>query len=136
MLSASRRLLEPCSEPDEAVAALVDFAASLPGVVPRRDPCGRVTALGLREGEALGPPDALFDDGSFARRDAPRGELEVILPETLWRRAVARRLARITAAPRRDATSRVTRLAAPAGGLAFRDMEELVEGAWAYARGL
>jgi hypothetical protein len=136
MLSASRRLLGSCTDHDEAVAALVDFAAALPGVVSRRDPCGHVTALGLREGEALGPADALFADGSFARREAPRGELEVILPENLWRRAVARRLARSTFAPRPDATSRVTRLAPPTGGLAFRDVEELVEGAWAYARGL
>jgi hypothetical protein len=136
MLSTSRRLLRSCPERNESVAALVDFAAALPGVISRRDACGRVMALGLRAGEALGPPDALFEDGSFARRDASRGGLEVILPEVLWRRAVARRLACITTAPRADATSRVTRLDAPEGGLAFRDVEELVEGAWAYARGL
>ncbi|KAA2235612.1 hypothetical protein [Salinarimonas soli] len=138
MLSASRRLLRPCADrPDlDVLAELVDFAAALPGVIARNDGCGRVTALGLREGDAMGPPDALFADGTFARRHADHDGLEVILPERLWQHAVSRRLARAAVPSKPDATSRVTHLAAPSDGLGRLELEELVEGAWAYARGL
>ncbi len=137
MLSASRLIgaaPDAGARPDPFAPALA-FALSLPGVVASRDRCGAVTGFRLRAGEALGPADAFFEDGSFARRDS-RGALEVILPEALWRRAVMNRLARFTWATHSACTSRATRLDPPASGDEERAVIELVEGAWAHARGL
>ncbi len=141
MLSASCRTLRPepaTAAPDtDPFAPLVDFAANLPGVVASRDALGRVVALSLRAGDALGPSDAVFENGSFARRDLARGGvLEVVLPEALWRRAVMTRLARVTWTTHAGCTSRATRLDPPADPMTHRALAELIEGAWAYARGL
>ncbi|HYF53774.1 MAG TPA: hypothetical protein VEA41_05905 [Salinarimonas sp.] len=118
-------------------AALVAFALALPGAVAMYDRRGRVAAIALRDGDALGPADAFFENGSFLRRDPARGDsLEVILPEALWRRAVMTRLARVTWTTDLHATSRATRLDPPADPMGRRALEDLIEGAWAYARGL
>jgi hypothetical protein len=141
MLAASCRqhppALAPADRTDDAFAPLVAFALTLPGVVARRDARGRVTALSLRADDALGPADAFFDDGSFARREPARGvALEVILPEALWRRAVMTRLARVTWTADAFSTARATRLDPPTDPMARRALQDLIEGAWAHARGL
>ncbi len=120
----------------DAFAALVDFATALPGVVLVRDRRDATQALRLQDGDALGPADAFFSDGSFARHDPARGALDVVLPEPLWRRAIQARLARLTRTTDPEGTAPATRLEPPCDAMGRRALAELVEGAWAYARGL